>query len=61
MATDLLTTKEACDFLRCGRTTLWNWRRKGVVPDPIRIGGAVRWKRTDLETLIDADAQREAA
>ena len=61
MTEQLLTTQEACSFLSCGRTTLWSWRKRGIVSEPIRIGGVIRWKRSDLEALIHSPSQRKAA
>lgn len=24
--------------------TIWNWRRRGILPPPVRLGGVVRWR-----------------
>src|SRR5437762_1227923 len=34
----LLTTNEVVRLLRVSRVTLWEWRRKGLVPAPIKVG-----------------------
>ena len=49
---DLLTRKEACEFLKINSSTLWHWTNKGKV---IAYGIANRryYKRTELlECLI---------
>lgn len=46
----LLTTKEACDYLRIGRTTLYKlWATKKI--RKVKIRGATRWRLRDLERL----------
>jgi predicted DNA-binding transcriptional regulator AlpA len=44
--------------------TIWRWASAGVIPAPLRIGGSTRWRRSDIEALIEAkagEAAREAA
>lgn len=48
----LLTTNEACEFLRCSKPTLHRWKKNGTIPF-IRIGSNIRYKQTDLEKLIE--------
>lgn len=46
----LLTTEQACDILSIGRTTLYKvMRERGI--DPVKIGSATRWRRSDLELV----------
>ena len=41
----LLTTNEVARLLRVSRVTLWEWRRKGLVPAPIKVGlNRLRWR-----------------
>lgn len=45
-----------------GSVATW-WRRvkDGTIPQPIRIGGMSRWRRSEIEAVINrAAAQREA-
>jgi predicted DNA-binding transcriptional regulator AlpA len=48
----LMRDKEAAAFLGIGKTTLWNNVKKGEVPPPIKIGGATRWRVSDLVALV---------
>lgn len=65
--TDTGTLLRACDVARllaCDERTVWRWASAGTIPPPIRIGGATRWRRADLDDFLDAKAQaaaREAA
>lgn len=43
----LLTTNEACEFLRVSKPTLHRWKRENLVPH-VRIGNNIRYKLTDL-------------
>jgi excisionase family DNA binding protein len=47
----LLTTNEACEFLRCSKPTLHRMKKNGTIPF-IRLGSNIRYKQTDLEKLI---------
>ena len=48
----LLTETEACEYLRVRPRQLFNWRMSGLVPF-IRIGRAIRFRVTDLDSAID--------
>lgn len=59
MTDRLISDLEAADLLSCSRSTIWRWAKSGTLPRPLRIGGASRWRFSDLQTLIDrADAAR---
>lgn len=49
----LLTDQEACQYLRIRPRQLYTWRVSGMIPF-IRIGRSIRYRRSDLEALIDA-------
>ena len=49
--TELLTTKEAIDYLKISRMTLYNWVKKEVVIQK-QIRGRVYYKLEDLEALV---------
>ncbi|WP_158873954.1 helix-turn-helix transcriptional regulator [Antarcticirhabdus aurantiaca] len=55
----LLTTAEACDFLKIGRTTLWKLERTDkAFPQAITYGQRLkRWRQRDLETYVKAQAE----
>jgi excisionase family DNA binding protein len=49
----LLTTKQAAELLSIGERTLWRHSRSGIAPRPIKIGGLIRYKRSELLQWID--------
>lgn len=42
--------------LDIGESTVDDYVRRGVLPRPVRIGGAVRWSWMQVQTLLEADA-----
>jgi excisionase family DNA binding protein len=48
----LLTTAEACQVLRCTRSTLYALFHRGSVKKT-KIGGATRWRKSHLERYIE--------
>lgn len=53
---DLLPQKAVADELCVSITTLWRARSSRLegFPQPVIVGGAVFWKKADLERLEDA-------
>lgn len=43
----LLTTAEACEYLRVSKPTLHRWKRENIIPH-VRLGGNIRYKLSDL-------------
>lgn len=31
------------------RTTIWRWSRESKFPNPVRLGGATRWRLSEIE------------
>ena len=54
MDSRLLTTRAAAQVLDLGHLTLNKWRTIGKGPLWIKMGGAVRYRRHDLEAYIKA-------
>lgn len=48
----LLTDEEACEYLRIRNRQLYAWRMQGFIPF-IRIGRAIRYRKSDLEAALD--------
>jgi predicted site-specific integrase-resolvase len=46
---DLLTPNQAAEILRKSPATLSRWRTEGIGPSYIKNGGAVEYRRSDLE------------
>lgn len=56
MTTELFTTTEAGTFLKTPAKTLVTWRCTGRVRLPyVKIGGNVRYRKSDLEAFIAAN------
>ncbi|MCX7693464.1 MAG: helix-turn-helix domain-containing protein [Tepidimonas taiwanensis] len=56
----LLRAPEVARALGIGRSTLYRWVAQGLVPPPLRLGGAARWRPEDIErVLVRAEALRK--
>lgn len=53
MNTDILTTKEAAAYVRLGKPTLERFRVSGDGPQYCKLGGAVRYRRIDLDAWLE--------
>ena len=41
-------------FLGVSKSTLWRWRKKKLLPEPVKIGsGVVIWKKSDVELWLN--------
>lgn len=49
----LLTSEEACSFLRCSKPTLHRWKKDSIIPH-VRIGSNIRYKESDLRSLLES-------
>ncbi len=56
MQAQYLTSKGACDFLQCGRSTLTYWRKVNPdFPKPIYVGArSPRYDLADLKAFLTA-------
>ena len=50
----LIDTKEVAKLLKLGDRTIWGMSHSGRMPAPIKIGGAVRWNRAEIEAWVAA-------
>jgi predicted DNA-binding transcriptional regulator AlpA len=56
----LLSEATAADWLGISRATFWRRVKDKTFPEPIRIGGATRWRRDELLAALDrASAERD--
>lgn len=53
---DLLTDKEAAQFLRLSTLTLWRLRKRGELPF-VRLATKLLYRRTDLIAFIERNQQ----
>ncbi|MDR1612255.1 MAG: helix-turn-helix domain-containing protein [Planctomycetota bacterium] len=52
--TILISAPEAASLCNLGLSTWWRFLSEGKIPAPIRIGGAVRWRRKELYGWMEA-------
>ena len=57
----LMADHTAAAFLGISRATFWRRVKDGTFPAPVKIGGATRWRRSDLLAAIDRLSAGEAA
>lgn len=50
---------QAADYIGLAKSTLYTWRtrRPGFGPRAVKAGGALRYRRSDLDTWIEAHAE----
>lgn len=48
----LMDREETAELLGVSTTTLWPWRRDGVIPAPVKIESVERWVRADIESFV---------
>lgn len=49
----LLSDVEVATLMSVSRNTVWRWAdRLAGFPQPVRIGGATRWRKSDLDKYI---------
>ena len=51
---ELLTTREAAEYLRQSESTLAHWRMVGKGPRSVRLGRRVLYRRGDLAEFVEA-------
>ena len=52
----LLTAGEVAKMLSIGKSSVWRHVKNGDLPEPVRIGGATRWRLRDIKALIEGEA-----
>lgn len=51
----LLTAKTLGEALSLSKRTIFRLDSSGRIPKPVRIGGSVRWRQSDIERWISLD------
>ncbi len=54
MTNNILNTREAAAYCRLGKPTLERFRISGDGPRYCKLGGAVRYRLTDLDTWLES-------
>ena len=55
---ELLTAAESAEMAGVAKRSWWRYVSSGKAPAPIRLGGAVRWRRSELAEWIAAGCPR---
>ena len=58
---DILTTNEAANYCRLGKPTLERFRISGDGPRYCKLGGAVRYRRIDLDAWLESRLTRSTS
>ena len=59
----LLTIDQAAEYLAIPKATLYTWRtrRAGFGPRAVKFGGSLRYRRSDLDSWIEAHLEADDA
>ena len=49
----LITAQEFADLMQLSVRTLWRLSSAGQIPEPVRIGGTVRWRRDEVHSWVE--------
>jgi predicted DNA-binding transcriptional regulator AlpA len=55
---ELLTAAESAEMAGVAKRSWWRYVSSGRAPAPVRIGGAVRWRRSELAEWIQSGCPR---
>jgi len=55
-----LTAREVCQILRITRAGLFGLVKRGILPQPFRLGRILRWSAAELKAALDALAAQRA-
>lgn len=61
MQTNILKTREAADYVRLGQPTLERFRLTGEGPVYCKLGGAVRYRKDDLDAWLESRRVRSTS
>lgn len=48
----LATPQQVAELLQVSTRSLWRMRKAGKLPNPIRLGASVRWRRDEIEQWV---------
>jgi len=54
----LLSVKELCDTIGVSRSTIYEWKKNGKLPEPTKVWGSPRYDWEDVEKAL-GDPQRQ--
>ena len=50
----LLSAEKVASLLDISVRTLWRLRSAGQLPEPVRLGGSIRWNANELRDWVEA-------
>ena len=50
---DLLTSREVADLLRCTRETVYRLVHRHELPRPVKVGVRSYWRRRDVDDFLE--------
>jgi len=53
---DIMTLDQVASYLQVPRNTIYHWRKAGGGPVGRQLGKHIRFRRTDVDTWLDAQA-----
>ena len=57
----LLTLEQVADWLGVPKGTLYQWRSRHRGPRAIKVGGALRYRRNEVESYLDQNTDSRSA
>lgn len=61
MTLTVLNTKEAADYVGLSKPTLERFRISGDGPTYVKLGGAVRYRKAELDTWLESRLTRSTS
>ncbi len=58
MDDDLLGVKELAAEFRVSPATVYGWRTRGEGPRAIKVGGQLRFRRSEIDRWLEANSER---
>ena len=52
----LYDVRQSAAYLNVSEITMWRHSKNGKLPQPVRIGSSVRWRKADLDAFINGNA-----
>ncbi len=49
---ELFTVRELAARMKVSQRQIWKMLSSGKVPEPIRLGRSVRWRKTDIDEWV---------
>lgn len=54
MTQEWMTLADLADWLVVPHRTVYSWRQRGEGPPAYKVGGKLRWRRSDVEDWLQA-------